>query len=68
MAKNLSEFVVIILPTDALKPASELTDLDDWDNTVKAVTLRFTDIKTKLNETDLIEIDQIVFDNKPTLQ
>lgn len=68
MATNSSEFVVITLPTDALKPAPELTDLDGWDGTVEAVTLRFTDRKTKLNETDLIEIDQIVFDNNPTLQ
>lgn len=67
MATNSPEFVVITLPTDAIKPTTELTDLDGWDGLVKAVTMRFTDRETKLNENDLIEIDQIVFNNSPTL-
>lgn len=68
METNSPDFVVITLPTNAVKPASALTDLDGWDNVVGAVTLRFTDMKTKLQATDLIEIDQIVFDNNPTLK
>ena len=67
MATNSSDFVIITLPTDALKPIAELTDLDGWKDTVKHITFRFTDRETTLNENDLIEIDQIVFDNNPRL-
>tara|TARA_R110001592_G_scaffold363328_1_gene684153 strand:+ start:16133 stop:16657 length:525 start_codon:yes stop_codon:yes gene_type:complete len=68
METNSPKFVIITLPTDAKKTTSELTDLDGWEGIVKELTLRFTDRKTKLNEMDLIEIDQIVFDNNPTLK
>lgn len=62
------DFVIITLPTDAIKPANSLTDLDGWEDTVEDITIRFTDRTTHQQSTDVIEIDYIIFNNNPTME
>ena len=67
LTPSSEDFVIITLPTDALKPANSLTDLDGWEDTVEDITIRFTDRTTQQQSTDVIEIDYIIFNNNPTV-
>lgn len=68
LTPSSDDFVIITLPTDSLKPVGSLTELDGWEGTVDDITIRFTDRNTPQQPSDVIEIDYIIFNNKPSME